>query len=202
MKVEKIKKSNDIFQRYEKKYILTVAQQRMFLERVKEYLVVDQYGESTICNLYYDTPSYELIRSSIDKPAYKEKLRLRSYCVPGKKGKTFVEIKKKYDGIVYKRRIELPLEQAEHYLDHGISPEMDTQIKREIDYFLQHYQPSVTLYACSVMLRRNHGSCLYASRKIYEAICNYDYYLTSVGTIRNYVSQWKLRNECCCYGCV
>lgn len=144
--MEEVKKSNDIFQRYEKKYILTTKQQKIFLERAKEYLIIDQYGESTICNLYYDTPSYELIRTSIEKPVYKEKLRLRSYGIPGKKDKTFIEIKKKYDGIVYKRRIELPLEQAERYLDHKISPDLDTQIKREIDYFLSFYQPEKKMY--------------------------------------------------------
>lgn len=140
------KKSNDIFQRYEKKYILTKEQYEKFQMLVSEYLQIDQYGESTICNLYYDTPSYDLIRTSIEKPPYKEKLRLRSYGVPGKSDKTFVEIKKKYDGIVYKRRIELPLEQAEHYLDHGISPNQETQIKKEIDYFLKFYQPMKKMY--------------------------------------------------------
>lgn len=139
-------KSNDTFKRYEKKYLLTKEEQEAFLELVKDYLKVDQYGESTICNLYYDTPSYELIRTSIDKPLYKEKLRLRSYGVPDKETKTFVEVKKKYDGIVYKRRIELPLEQAEHYLDQGMSPELNTQIKHEIDYFLGLYQPVKKMY--------------------------------------------------------
>lgn len=141
-----VKKSNEIFQRYEKKYILTKAQYEQFLERVSDYLEIDQYGESTICNLYYDTPTYDLIRNSIEKPAYKEKLRLRSYGVPRKGDKTFVEIKKKYDGIVYKRRIELPLEESTKYLDNGISPTKGNQIKKEIDYFMSYYQPVKKMY--------------------------------------------------------
>mgnify|MGYP003253127354 CR=1 FL=1 len=141
-----VKKSNEIFQRYEKKYILTKVQHEQFLERVKDYIEMDQFGESTICNLYYDTPSYELIRSSIEKPVYKEKLRLRSYGIPRKEDETFVEIKKKYDGIVYKRRIELPFEESTKYLDHGISPSKVNQIKKEIDYFVSYYEPVKKMY--------------------------------------------------------
>lgn len=140
------KKSNEIFQRYEKKYILTKEQYEQFLERVNDYLETDQYGESTICNLYYDTPTYDLIRNSIEKPAYKEKLRLRSYGVPQKGDKTFVELKKKYDGIIYKRRIELPLEESTKYLDNGISPSKVNQIKKEIDYFVSYYHPAKKMY--------------------------------------------------------
>lgn len=139
-------KSNEIFQRYEKKYILTKAQHEQFLERANEHLETDQYGESVICNLYYDTPFYDLIRSSIEKPVYKEKLRLRSYGVPRKEDNTFIEIKKKYDGIVYKRRIELSLEESTKYLDHGISPSRVNQIKKEIDYFISYYQPVKKMY--------------------------------------------------------
>lgn len=140
------KKSNEIFQRYEKKYILTKAQHEQFLERVNDHLEMDTYGESIICNLYYDTPSYDLIRNSLEKPVYKDKLRLRSYGVPKKGDKTFVEIKKKYDGIVYKRRIELPYEESAKYLDDGISPSKVNQIKKEIDYFVRYYQPVKKMY--------------------------------------------------------
>ena len=140
------KKNNEIFQRFEKKYILTKVQYEQFIERVNDHLETDQYGESTICNLYYDTSSYDLIRNSLEKPAYKEKMRLRSYGVPKKGDNTFVEIKKKYDGIVYKRRIELPFEEAMKYLDHGISPSRENQIKKEIDYFISFYKPVKKMY--------------------------------------------------------
>ena len=103
-------KVNTVFKRYEKKYLLTASQYGMFRELVDEYMQVDEYGESTICNIYYDTPNYDLIRASIEKPVYKEKLRLRSYGIPGPDDLVFLEMKKKYKGIVYKRRIVLPLE--------------------------------------------------------------------------------------------
>lgn len=135
-----------IFKRYEKKYLLTSTQYEKFLEGVCPYLEVDKYGESTICNLYYDTEDFELIRTSIEKPAYKEKVRLRSYGVPEREDNTFIEIKKKYDGIVYKRRIELPHWQSEAYLDRGIAPDLDSQIKREIDYAVSRYGLSKKMY--------------------------------------------------------
>lgn len=92
------------FERYEKKYCLTLSQQRFLLERMTPYMKKDAYGEYTICNIYYDTDDYRLIRASLEKPVYKEKLRVRSYGVPQEDGKVFVELKKKFDGVVYKRR--------------------------------------------------------------------------------------------------
>ena len=70
------------FERYEKKYCLTPSQQRFLLERMTPYMKKDAYGEYTICNIYYDTDDYRLIRASLEKPVYKEKLRVRSYGVP------------------------------------------------------------------------------------------------------------------------
>lgn len=70
------------FERYEKKYCLTLSQQRFLLERMTPYMKKDAYGEYTICNIYYDTDDYRLIRASLEKPVYKEKLRVRSYGVP------------------------------------------------------------------------------------------------------------------------
>ena len=79
-------------------------------------MVPDEHGESTICNIYYDTADYRLIRASLEKPAYKEKLRLRSYGVTEPGGEVFLELKKKYKGIVYKRRITLPEDAAGNLL--------------------------------------------------------------------------------------
>lgn len=93
------------FERYEKKYCLTLSQQRFLLERMTPYMKKDAYGEYTICNIYYDTDDFRLIRASLEKPIYKEKLRVRSYGVPQEDGRVFVELKKKFDGVVYKRRI-------------------------------------------------------------------------------------------------
>lgn len=127
-----------VFKRYEKKYLLSAGQEEQLLERLKGYMALDKYGETTICNIYFDTPDFDLIRQSIEAPLYKEKLRLRSYGVPeNPEHKVFVEIKKKFKGIVYKRREQLRLKEAEDYLYRGIHPEKDSQILREIDWFLK-----------------------------------------------------------------
>ncbi|MCR5791925.1 MAG: polyphosphate polymerase domain-containing protein [Lachnospiraceae bacterium] len=134
-------KNNSIFERIEKKYLLSGEKYKLFWERIQEYMEVDEYGLSTICNIYYDTDNYELIRHSIEKPAYKEKLRLRSYGVPKEDTQTFVEIKKKWSGVVYKRRIEMPMQESRRFLNAGKVSGRDSQIKREIDYFMEFYHP-------------------------------------------------------------
>lgn len=139
-------KNNEIFERIEKKYMLNEEQYEALQNRIKDYMMADNYGLHTICNVYYDTDNYELIRTSIEKPPYKEKLRIRSYGIPKEQDKTFIEIKKKYDGIVYKRRIQLSLKDARKYLEHGIKPAKDSQILREIDYFMKFYHPVKQMY--------------------------------------------------------
>lgn len=127
-----------VFKRYEKKYFLTREQEAEFLKRIEGKMKLDKYGEHTICNIYFDTPNFDLARRSIEKPVYKEKLRLRSYGVPNSPDyKVFVELKKKYDGVVYKRREQMTLEEAEDYLYEGGHPEKDSQILRELDWFLK-----------------------------------------------------------------
>jgi len=107
--------------------------------RLQDKLCVDAYGNTTICNIYFDTPSYQLVRTSMEKPVYKEKLRLRSYGTPQEGDTVFIELKKKYKGVVYKRREKLELNKAENYL-YDKKPAMeDSQIIREIDWFLQFY---------------------------------------------------------------
>lgn len=129
----------DIFQRYEKKYLLDEASCHHIRKRLEGHMRVDQYGESTIRSLYFDTPDRRLIRASLDKPAYKEKLRLRGYGSPGAKDTVFVELKKKYKGVVYKRRVDMPLCQAEAYLTKQGGAPSPTQITSEIDWFLSFY---------------------------------------------------------------
>ena len=106
------------FARCEKKYMLTRAQRDALLARMEPHLKADQYPVYTICNLYYDTADYRLIRASLEKPVYKEKLRVRSYGVPGETDSVFVELKKKFDGVVYKRRITAELPLVEPFLAH------------------------------------------------------------------------------------
>ena len=130
--------SQTVFKRYEKKYFLTAEQEAEFLKRIEGKMELDKYGECTICNIYFDTDDFDLVRTSIEKPMYKEKLRLRTYGVPkDAEHRAFVEIKKKFDGVVYKRRAEMTLGEAEDYLYRGIHPEADSQIIRELDWFLK-----------------------------------------------------------------
>ncbi len=128
------------FQRYEKKYLLDEKQYEMVLQSLEDKLTIDEYGRTSICNIYFDTPDYRLIRTSLDKPVYKEKLRLRSYGTPSGSDTVFVELKKKYKEVVYKRRVKLDLITAERYLYENIHPAKDSQIMREIDWFLTFYR--------------------------------------------------------------
>jgi len=130
----------DVFIRYEKKYLLEEEQYRVLLEQLKPYMKVDQYGRSVISNIYFDTPDHRLIRTSLEKPAYKEKLRLRSYGVANGETNVFVEVKKKYQGIVYKRRLNMSLDEAENYLYCGEEPTEDSQIRREVDWMFAYYK--------------------------------------------------------------
>ncbi len=138
--------SQSVFNRYEKKYLMPEDVYRELRLRLLPYMQEDQYGLHTICNIYYDTPDSELIRKSIEKPVYKEKLRLRSYGIPALDSAVFLEIKKKYKQIVNKRRIQLSLQEAYDYLERGIVPQEDSQILREIDFFLSRYRLTESLY--------------------------------------------------------
>ena len=125
------------FKRLEKKYMLSSDRYEAFMREAGEHLIPDEYHKSLVCSLYYDTENYALIRHSLDKPVYKEKLRVRSYGVPAEDGTAFVELKKKYKGIVYKRRVQMTPLQAERWLSGEAPAPMDTQITREIDWFLK-----------------------------------------------------------------
>ena len=127
------------FERYERKYRLTKAQQRLILNGMRNHMKADNYGRYTICNIYYDTDDWRLVRASIEKPVYKEKLRVRSYGVQGDDGKVFVELKKKYDGVVYKRRIITAPETAKDFLGGEIPGSSFGQIGREIEWFQSFY---------------------------------------------------------------
>ncbi|MDE6059092.1 MAG: polyphosphate polymerase domain-containing protein [Clostridia bacterium] len=127
-----------IFKRYELKYILSIEQYRLIKSEMERYMRGDKYGESDICNLYCDTPNFLLIRRSIEKPFYKEKLRIRSYGVAKKGGDVFMEIKKKYNSVVYKRRIVTDEEAAFGMLSGNATNE--SQIGKEIAYFTKLYE--------------------------------------------------------------
>lgn len=137
-----------VFKRYELKYMLTEGQKKKILEAMAPYMALDQYGRTIIRNIYFDTKSYRLIRHSIEKPTYKEKLRIRSYSQADPDSMVFVELKKKYKQVVYKRRISLPEEEAMEWMCKESHCHLSTQISEEIDYFLDYYktlQPAVFL---------------------------------------------------------
>ncbi len=128
-----------VFKRYELKYLLTKKQAEQIKARMAQEMVADVHGRNTIFSLYYDTPDFLLARRSIEKPIYKEKLRLRSYGVAENDTEVFVEIKKKYKGVVYKRRISMTKKEADRYLLQGEKIQ-DNQISREIDFLIKRYK--------------------------------------------------------------
>lgn len=158
----------NVFERHEIKYMITDEQREQILKALEGRMIPDPHGVSTICNVYYDTPDFRLIRRSLEKPKYKEKIRLRSYGTPGQDTIVFLELKKKYQGVVYKRRIELPEKSAEDYMAGKvgvdelmtvIAKESGPQIVRELDYFNQFYgnlKPKVYL---------NYDRCAYFSEE-------------------------------------
>ncbi len=132
-------KYQSIFKRYELKYVITTAQKEKLLQVLSPYIIPDKYGRTTIRNLYFDTDNYRLIRRSLDKPTYKEKLRLRCYEKADPDSAVFVEIKKKYRSVVYKRRIALKEKDAMEWLGGCRYKENPSQVTKEIDYFMEFY---------------------------------------------------------------
>lgn len=131
-----------IFRRVEKKYLLTQEQYDYLVNAISPYMEIDRYGETEIRNIYFDNSDNELIETSLLKPEYKEKLRLRSYGVPTGDSTVFFEIKKKYRGVVYKRRISVKLSDAYDYIKGGALPETAGNIPAEIDYMIRRYRLS------------------------------------------------------------
>ena len=128
-----------VFERTEKKYILTISQRNKLIDAIRDYIKDDEYGESTICSLYFDTDNFQMIRSSLEKPEYKEKLRLRSYSTPKGDSNVFLELKKKFNGVVYKRRRTLKYTDAMNYINNKVLPD-GSQIMKEIDWTMNYYQ--------------------------------------------------------------
>ena len=123
------------FKRYEKKYLLNPEQYSVLKAAVDKYFEPDKYGETKICNLYLDSSDYVLIRRSIDKPVFKEKVRLRTYGIPTDSTTAFIEIKRKFNKIVYKRRIHMDYLQALEAVNGNYDTVNDNQISKEINYF-------------------------------------------------------------------
>ncbi len=129
-----------VMKRYELKYILKKEQIEYLVDKLKGHMEVDKYGMTSIASLYYDTPSSRLIRTSIEKPLFKEKIRLRSYGLakPGKP--VYLELKRKAYGIVYKRRVSTTIEDVNKFFNREANIFADGQIAKEITYFRDYYE--------------------------------------------------------------
>ena len=129
-----------VFKRYELKFLINEKQKNKILQAMHPHMELDKYGRTTIRNIYFDTNDYRLIRHSIEKPVYKEKLRIRSYQKAGPDTKVFVELKKKYKHIVYKRRIRLSENDALQWICDKKYCREHSQISNEINYFINYYE--------------------------------------------------------------
>lgn len=144
----------EVFNRYENKYLLSEQAFQQFYDRLLEYMELDEYNKQhefySISNIYFDTKDDALIRKSLSKPKYKEKLRLRSYGVPKQDARVYLELKKKVFGLVNKRRTSLRLNEAYRFVRTGIEPPlldyMNKQVLHEIHYFLQRYDLEPKVY--------------------------------------------------------
>ena len=139
---EKPKMENEtivsVMKRYELKYRLSKDQLAFFISKIKGHMQVDKYGLTSIASIYFDTPDFRLINKSIEKPKYKEKVRLRGYGLakPGKP--VFLEVKRKCEGVVYKRRISLSEEDAYELILNKKAKGND-QISKELVAFMEKY---------------------------------------------------------------
>lgn len=128
----------EVFQRVEQKYVLKEEDYQKLFSKIKNHIEKDYYFQSTICNIYFDTSQNELIINSLEKPMFKEKVRLRSYNIPKEEDKVFLELKGKYKGVVFKRRVEVTLKDFYKYMENGKMPKSSNcQIMKEIDYYIK-----------------------------------------------------------------
>ena len=132
-----------VMKRYEMKYILSASQTAFLRERLKGHMEVDQFGLTSIASLYYDTPDYRLIRKSIEKPAFKEKIRLRSYGLATESSPVFLELKCKAYGVVYKRRVQSQIPLVKRFFEGGGDICAGGQINKELVYFRDYYETLV-----------------------------------------------------------
>lgn len=130
----------NVFKRVEQKYILTENQYQLLKNTIETYFEKDKYYQTTIYNIYFDNANNDIIVNSIEKPIYKEKIRLRSYGEAKTNDIVFLEMKQKFKKIVYKRRVTLTLKEYNQYLKKNIIPSNNQQIMKEIDYYIKYYK--------------------------------------------------------------
>ncbi len=146
--------AGNTFERMEKKVVVPTVLVPELQSRITPYMEPDAYNVGgkpyMICNLYFDDEADDIIRTSVEKPWYKEKLRLRAYGVPTPDTKVFLEIKKKCNKVGTKRRVKFTLREANAYLETGVHPEglpyIDEQVLREIDYYRSHEKVFPKIY--------------------------------------------------------
>ena len=141
-----------VMKRFELKYLISPEQADFFRERIKGHMEPDAFGKTSIASLYYDTPDYRLIRTSIEKPPFKEKIRLRSYGLATDSSPVFLELKRKSEGIVYKRRVQSTLPLVKRFFAGLGDICAGGQINREIIYFRDYYKTLVP--ACLIIYDR------------------------------------------------
>lgn len=129
-----------VMKRYEMKYVLNKEQLDYLKSALMGHMIVDQYGKTSIASIYYDTPDYHLIRTSIEKPTFKEKIRLRAYGVVERGEPVYLEIKRKCEGVVYKRRVETSEKSVAHFLSREEESICEGQIAKELSYFRDYYR--------------------------------------------------------------
>ena len=130
-----------VMKRYELKYLLDRGQTAFLASSIRGHMEPDRYGLTSIASLYYDTPDFRLIRASLDKPAFKEKIRLRSYGTATESSPVFLELKRKASGIVYKRRAQTTLPEVRRFFDGENGLFEDRQISGELEWFRDCYEP-------------------------------------------------------------
>ena len=129
-----------VMKRYELKYVISPEQEEFFKKRLIGHMEVDRFGLTSIASLYYDTPDYRLINASIEKPPFKEKMRLRSYGLATDTSPVFLELKRKAYGIVYKRRVQSTIPLVKRFFDGEGDICAGGQINRELTYFRDFYK--------------------------------------------------------------
>jgi hypothetical protein len=132
-------KAASCFKRYEQKYLLQQDQYHNFLNLMGDAFQSDKYGPSTIYTVYYDTPDHRIIGKAFTKAVFREKLRLRSYGIPGPGINVYVEIKKKYNGIIYKRRFPVDFENLKDLYTLPSPPSAEEGLFDEFRFFYQRY---------------------------------------------------------------
>ena len=132
-----------VMKRYEMKYILTAEQTAFLRENLVGHMETDRFGLTSIASLYYDTPDRRLIRNSIEKTDFKEKIRLRSYGLASESSPVFLELKRKTEGVVYKRRVQSTVSMVRKFFEGEDEFCADSQIGKEISYFRDYYQKLV-----------------------------------------------------------